>query len=70
MTVYKIRDKNTGKFLNKNGHQTTRAGRVYSSIGYIKTSFKGVPSMRDDNRYEVVQMELVEIKTIPITEIL
>ncbi len=71
MTVYKIRDKSTGLFLNKNGNPSRRGGRVYTGIGHIKTSYKDYHlNMRDDSRYEVVQLELQEVKIIPITEIL
>lgn len=71
MTVYKIRSKITGLFLNKNGHSTKRGGRVYTSLGHIKTSYADFHlNMKDDARYEIVQFELQETKIIPITEVL
>lgn len=71
MIVFKIREKSSGLFLNKNGHSSKRGGRVYTSIGHIKTSYNGpYPSIKDDNRYEIVQLELQEMKTIPISTVL
>ena len=71
MTVYKIREKQNGLFLNKNGRSSVRGGRVYTSLGHIKTSYKNYHLyMKDDSRYEIVQLELHETGVIPITKIL
>jgi hypothetical protein len=67
MIVYKIRHKQTGEFLNKNGYKSPRGGRVYTNKGHIKTGVGGYARLKNDEEYEVVEFELVEKGVIPIT---
>ncbi len=72
MKVFKVRNIDTGEFVRRNRfNSSSKTGRVYSNIGHIKTSFgEGDKSRWDLSRYEVVELELQEVKSTPLTDIL
>lgn len=57
MTVYKIRDKVSGKFLGKGS--LSSKGRIFSNIGFIKSSVRQSGFSKPD-KFEVVEFEIIE----------
>lgn len=64
MKVYKVRHKDSGKFLSKHGF--SNVGRVFTRRGYIKTSVWNWKFRKD---FEVVEFELTELSTTDINNI-
>jgi len=64
MKIYRLRDKDTGKFYKGSGKFDTK-GKIYTSIGHIKNSLGQTwgGKFPKSTRYEIVTYELTEIES-------
>ena len=65
--IYKIRDKETGKFLGKSG--LSSKGRVFSNIGFVKTSVRST-GFSFPEKFEVVGFKTIEANITELKDLL